>query len=154
MPYPFQIVQSGQRLFACEFTASRVVINTQRRAPRRRDGWNVGKGRRITVVEVTDHMPDTWFDRAGIPQRRAQGHRALHADRREHDESKEDRGSERVLEADDQDAALSTPRAERAAGEYKCVPFTEELLCDLRKSRSHSYLVVMILGTVRDSHQD
>src|SRR5215208_4115061 len=70
MPYPFQIVQSKDNvLFTYEFTsASRVVrINTQEKSPAPAwMGWNVGKwdGESL-VVEVTDHMPDTWFDRAG-----------------------------------------------------------------------------------------
>ena len=70
MPYPFQIVQSKDNvIFSYEFTsASRIVrVNSQEKSPAPAwMGWSMGKwdGESL-VIEVTDHMPDTWFDRAG-----------------------------------------------------------------------------------------
>src|SRR5687767_13900030 len=70
MPYPFQIVQSqNDVLMAYEFaSASRVIrMNTKELSPAPAwMGWSVGRWEGDTlVVEVTDHMPETWFDRAG-----------------------------------------------------------------------------------------
>ncbi len=70
MPYPFQIVQSQNNvLMAYEFaSASRVIrMNTKELSPAPAwMGWSVGRWEGDTlVVEVTDHMPETWFDRAG-----------------------------------------------------------------------------------------
>ena len=70
MPYPFQIVQSQDNvLMAYEFaSASRVIrINTKEQSPAPAwMGWSVGRWDGDTlVVEVTDHMEETWFDRAG-----------------------------------------------------------------------------------------
>jgi hypothetical protein len=70
MPYPFQIVQSKDNIvFSYEFTsASRIVrMNSQEKSPAPSWlGWSLGKwdGESL-VIEVTDHMPDTWLDRAG-----------------------------------------------------------------------------------------
>jgi hypothetical protein len=70
MPYPFQIVQSADNiLFTYEFaSASRVVrMNSQEKSPAPAwMGWSIGKwdGESL-VIEVTDHMEETWFDRAG-----------------------------------------------------------------------------------------
>lgn len=70
MPYPFQIVQSGDNiLMTYEFaSASRVVrLNSQEKSPAPAwMGWSVGHWDGETlVVDVTDHMEETWFDRAG-----------------------------------------------------------------------------------------
>ena len=70
MPYPFQIVQSQDNvLMAYEYaSASRVIrINTKEQSPAPAwMGWSVGRWDGDTlVVEVTDHMEETWFDRAG-----------------------------------------------------------------------------------------
>ena len=70
MPYPFQIVQSGDNiLMTYEFaSASRVVrMNSQEKSPAPAwMGWSVGRWDGETlVVDVTDHMEETWFDRAG-----------------------------------------------------------------------------------------
>jgi hypothetical protein len=70
MPFPFQIVQSTDTvLMAYEFTtASRVIrMNSMEksRAPSWM-GWSIGQWDGDTlVVDVTDQMEDTWFDRAG-----------------------------------------------------------------------------------------
>ena len=70
MPYPFQIVQSKDNiLMTYEFaSASRVVrMNSKETSPAPSwMGWSIGRWDAETlVIEVTDHMPDTWFDRAG-----------------------------------------------------------------------------------------
>ena len=70
MPYPFQIVQSADNvLMTYEFaSASRVVrMNSQEKSPAPAwMGWSIGRwdGESL-VVDVTDHMDETWFDRAG-----------------------------------------------------------------------------------------
>jgi hypothetical protein len=70
MPYPFQIVQSSDTiLMTYEFaSASRVVrMNSKEVSPAPAwMGWSVGRwdGDSL-VIEVTDHMEETWFDRAG-----------------------------------------------------------------------------------------
>ncbi len=70
MPFPFQIVQSANTiLMAYEFTsASRIVrMNSKERSPAPSwMGWAVGRWEGDTlVIDVTDQMEDTWFDRAG-----------------------------------------------------------------------------------------
>lgn len=69
-PFPFQIVQSKDDvLFTYEFaSASRVVrMNSEEKSPAPAwMGWSVGRWEGETlVVAVTDHMEETWFDRAG-----------------------------------------------------------------------------------------
>jgi hypothetical protein len=70
MPYPFQIVQSTDNiLMTYEFaSASRVVrFNASEKSPAPAwMGWSIGRWDGETlVIEVTDHMAETWFDRAG-----------------------------------------------------------------------------------------
>ena len=70
MPFPFQIVQSANTiLMAYEFTsASRIVrMNSKERSPAPSwMGWSVGRWEGDTlVIDVTDQVEDTWFDRAG-----------------------------------------------------------------------------------------
>ena len=70
MPYPFQIVQSNDTiLMTYEFaSASRVIrMNSKETSPAPAwMGWSIGRwdGESL-VIDVTDHMEDTWFDRAG-----------------------------------------------------------------------------------------
>jgi hypothetical protein len=69
-PFPFQITQSTNTvIMAYEFTsASRIVrMDSKEESPAPAwMGWNVGHWDGDTlVVDVTDQMPDTWFDRAG-----------------------------------------------------------------------------------------
>jgi hypothetical protein len=69
-PYPFQIVQSADNiLMTYEFaSASRIIrVNSAEKSPAPAwMGWSIGRwdGESL-VVEVTDHMEETWFDRAG-----------------------------------------------------------------------------------------
>ena len=70
MPYPFQIVQSPNTvLMAYEFnSASRVIrMNSTEKSPAPAwMGWSVGSWDGDTlVVDVTDQIEDTWFDRSG-----------------------------------------------------------------------------------------
>jgi hypothetical protein len=70
MPHPFQIVQSADNiLMTYEFaSASRIVrMNTQEKSPAPAwMGWSIGRWEGETlVIDVTDHMEETWFDRAG-----------------------------------------------------------------------------------------
>src|SRR6185295_10798634 len=71
MPAPFQIVQSTNTiLMAYEFnSASRVIrMNSTEQSPAPAwMGWSIGKWEGETlVVDVTDQMEETWFDRAEI----------------------------------------------------------------------------------------
>jgi hypothetical protein len=70
MPYPFQIVQSQNTvLMAYEFaSASRIVrMNSKEQSPAPAwMGWSTGRWDGDTlVIDVIDHMEETWFDRAG-----------------------------------------------------------------------------------------
>ena len=71
MPFPFQIVQTPDHiLFAYEFaSASRVIYMNRPDFEHPGDAW-MGHSRghwegQTLVVEVTNHVPDTWFDSAG-----------------------------------------------------------------------------------------
>jgi hypothetical protein len=70
MPYPFQIVQGKDTiLMASEFaSASRTIrFSTNAKSPAPAwMGWNMAKWDGDTlVVDVTDQVEETWFDRAG-----------------------------------------------------------------------------------------
>jgi hypothetical protein len=70
MPYPFQIVQGPDTIMmASEFaSASRTIrMNTKEKSPTDTwMGWSVGHWEGDTlVVDVTDQLDQTWFDRAG-----------------------------------------------------------------------------------------
>jgi hypothetical protein len=69
-PFPFQIVQSATTVvMSYEFAStSRIIrMNSKEESPAPAwMGWNVGRWEGDTlVVEVTDQMEETWFDRAG-----------------------------------------------------------------------------------------
>ena len=71
MPFPFQILQTPEHLlFAYEFAnASRIVYVDQPNFEAPIPGWmghNLAHWENDTlVIEVTDQVPDTWFDSAG-----------------------------------------------------------------------------------------
>jgi hypothetical protein len=136
MPYPFQIVQSKDTiLMTYEFgSASRIVrMNSQEKSPAPAwMGWSVGRfdGESL-VIDVIDQMAETWFDRAG------------------NHHSEELKVTERYTAIDDNtlqyEATIEDPKTfskpwkmsmplyrRREPNvqllEYKCVPFTEELL--------------------------
>jgi hypothetical protein len=70
MPYPFQIIEGTDTvLMASEFaSASRIIrMNSKDKSPAEAwMGWSVGHWEGDTlVVDVTDQIDQTWFDRAG-----------------------------------------------------------------------------------------
>ena len=70
MPYPFQIVQSTDRvLMIYEFASANRTIYLEDVGPAPVESWmghSIGHWDGDTlVVEVTDQIADTWFDRAG-----------------------------------------------------------------------------------------
>jgi hypothetical protein len=70
MPFPFQIIQSRDTiLMASEFaSASRTIrMNSKEKSPTDSwMGWSVGRWEGDTlVIDVTDQIDQTWFDRAG-----------------------------------------------------------------------------------------
>ena len=136
MPYPFQIVQSNDTiLFSYEYaSASRVVrLNNQEQSPAPAwMGWNVGRWEGETlVIDVTDHMPDTWFDRAGNYHSDAlkvtERYTAIDANTLQYEASIQD------PQVFSRPWKISMPLYRRREAnaqlmEYKCVEFTEELL--------------------------
>ncbi len=134
--FPFEIVQStGTVIMAYEFTsASRVIrMNTKEESPAPAwMGWNVGSWDGDTlVVDVTDQMPDTWFDRAGNFHSDA-----LHVTERF---TYVDRNTIDYTATIDDPKTFTRPwqvqmllyrRLEKNAQmmEFKCVPFVEELM--------------------------
>ena len=70
MPYPFQIVQSTNRIMiAFEFATAQRVINLDKQEPPLDDTWmgySAGRWDGDTlVVDTTNQLDQTWFDRAG-----------------------------------------------------------------------------------------
>jgi len=70
MPYPIQIVQGRDTmLMTSEFaSASRTIrMNSKEKSPTDSwMGWSIGRWEGdALVIEVTDQVPQTWFDRAG-----------------------------------------------------------------------------------------
>ncbi len=136
MPYPFQIVQSADSvLMTYEFaSASRIVrMNSQEKSPAPAwMGWSIGRwdGESL-VVEVSDHMAETWFDRAGNHHTEAlkvtERYTALDAVTLQYQATIEDPG---VYSAP---WTISMPLYRRREPgmqlmEYKCVEFAEELM--------------------------
>ena len=137
MPYPFQIVQSADNniLFTYEFaSASRVVrVDSQEKSPAPAwMGWSIGRWDGETlVIEVTDHMPDTWFDRSGNYHSEAlkvtERYTAIDANTLHYEATIED------PQVFSRPWKISMPLYRRREPnaqllEYKCVEFTEELL--------------------------
>ncbi len=136
MPYPFQIVQSGANvLMTYEFaSASRVIrMNSQEKSPAPAwMGWSIGRWDGETlVVEVTDHMEETWFDRAGNHHSDAlkvtERYTAIDANTLQYAATIED------AKVFARPWTISMPLHRRREAnmqlmEYKCVEFTEELL--------------------------
>jgi hypothetical protein len=145
MPFPFQIVQSANTiLMAYEFTsASRIIrMNSTEKSPAPAwMGWSIGRWDGDTlVIDVTDQMEDTWFDRAGNFHSEE-----LHVIERY---TPVDRNTIDYEAAIEDTKTFSRPwkmsmplyrRLEKNAQlmEYKCVPFVEELMYGhLRKQPS------------------
>jgi hypothetical protein len=136
MPYPFQIVQSADNvLFAYEFAStSRVVrMNSQEKSPAPAwMGWSLGRWDGETlVIDVTDHMEETWFDRAGNHHSDAlkvtERYTALDANTLQYEATMED---PKVFAKPWKISMPLYRRREPNARlmEYKCVEFAEELL--------------------------
>src|SRR5216684_8724789 len=136
MPYPFQIVQSANTvLMAYEFgTASRVVrMNSKEKSPAPAwMGWSIGRWEGETlVIDVTDQMEETWFDRAGNFHSAA-----LHVVERYTGVDRNTLNYEVTIEDPKvftrpwKMSMLLYRRLEKNAQlmEYKCVPFAEELM--------------------------
>ena len=136
MPYPFQIVQSGDTvLMTYEFaSASRVVrMNSQEKsqAPAWM-GWSLGRWDGETlVVDVTDQRDETWFDRAGNHHsdglKVTERYTPIDANTLQYEASMDD---PKVFSKPWTIRMPLYRRREPNARlmEYKCVEFTEELL--------------------------
>ena len=136
MPYPFQIVQSNDTiLFTYEFaSASRVVrINSEEKSPAPAwMGWSIGLWESETlVIDVTDQMPDTWFDRSGNHHSEAlkvtERYSAIDPNTLQYEATIED------PQVFSRPWKIRMPLYRRREPdmqlmEYKCVEFTEELL--------------------------
>ena len=136
MPYPFQIVQSADTvLFTYEYaSASRIVrMNSKEQSPAPAwMGWSVGRWDGETlVIDVTDHMEDTWFDRAGnyhgADLKVTERYTALDANTLQYEATIED---PKVFS---KPWKISMPLYRRREPniqlmEYKCVEFAEELM--------------------------
>jgi hypothetical protein len=136
MPYPFQIVQSTNTvLMAYEFsTASRIVrMNSKETSPAPAwMGWSIGSWDGETlVINVTDQVEDTWFDRAGNFHSEAlkvvERYTAIDANTLNYEVTLED------PEVFTRPWKISMPLYRRREPnaqlmEYKCVPFSEEIL--------------------------
>jgi len=136
MPYPFQIFHSpGYMLFAYQFAGAARIINLNERVESAIDSWmGVSNGRwdgDTLVVDVSGFNGEAWFDRAGN-----HASYALHVVERYTFVGPDEIDYEATLE-DPQ--SFSRPwkmsfRLYRHADpnahlmEFKCVPFTEELL--------------------------
>ena len=136
MPYPFQIVQSSSTiLMAYEFTsASRVIrMNSSLQSPVPAwMGWSIGRWEGETlVVEVTDHMEDTWLDRAGNfhsdALRVVERYTPIDPNTLDYEVTIED---PKVFTRPWKMRMLLYRHLEKNAQlmEYKCVPFAEELM--------------------------
>ncbi|MGC4081907.1 MAG: hypothetical protein QM736_07320 [Vicinamibacterales bacterium] len=135
-PFPFQIVQSpGTIMFSYEFaSASRIVrMDTKEKSPAPAwMGWNVGRWEGDTlVIDVTDQMEDTWFDRAGNYHSDAlhvvERFTPIDANTLKYEATIED---PKVFS---RPWTISMPlyrhrEANAQLMEYKCVPFAEELM--------------------------
>ncbi len=143
--FPFQIVQSSNTVvMSYEFaSASRIVrFNSKEESPAPAwMGWNVGRWDGDTlVVEVTDQMEETWFDRAGNYHSDAlkvtERFTPIDANTLKYEATMED---PKVFS---RPWTISMPLYRRREAnaqlmEYKCVPFAEELMYGhLRKKPS------------------
>ena len=136
MPYPFQIVQAADTvLMTYEFaSASRIVrLNSKEASPAPAwMGWSIGRWEGDTlVIDVTDHMEETWFDRAGNFHSDAlkvtERYSAIDANTLHYEATIED---PKVFS---RPWKMSMPLYRRREPnmqlmEYKCVPFAEELM--------------------------
>ena len=136
MPYPFQIVQSADNvLFTYEYaSASRIVrMNSQEKSPAPAwMGWSLGRWEGETlVIDVIDHMEETWFDRAGNHHsdqlKVTERYTAIDANTLQYEATIED---PKVFSKPWKMSMPLYRRREPNARlmEYKCVEFAEELM--------------------------
>jgi hypothetical protein len=137
MPFPFQIVQgsSNYLLFAYEFTSSTRVVRMDWKGDAPTDswmGWSRGRWEGDSlVIDVSGFRPETWFDRAGDFHSDA-----LHVVERYTPLSPYHMMYEATIEDPNvftRPWKISFPLYRRVEKnvqllEFKCVPFTEELL--------------------------
>jgi hypothetical protein len=137
MPFPFQIVQgtSPYILMAYEFTSATRIVRMDWKDPAPTDswmGWSRGRWDGDTlVVDVTGQREETWFDRAGDYHSDA-----LHVVERYTPVSPYHMMYEATIEDPNvftRPWKISFPLYRRMEKnlqllEFKCVPFTEELL--------------------------
>ena len=135
-PYPFQIVQSADTVvMTYEFaSASRLVrMKSAEKSPAPAwMGWSIGRWEgESLVVDVTDQMEETWFDRAGNHHSDAlkvtERYTALDANTLHYEATIDD---PKVFA---RPWKMSMPLYRRREAdvqlmEYKCVPFAEELM--------------------------
>ena len=136
MPYPFQIVQStGRVLVIYEYASANRNIYLEDVGPPPVDTWmghSVGRWDGDTlIVEVTDQLADTWFDRAGnfhgSALRVTERYTPISADHLQYEATIED------PDVFTRPWTISMPLYRRQEAdvqltEYKCVEFVEELL--------------------------
>lgn len=135
-PFPFEIVQSKDNvLFTYEFaSASRVVrMDSKEKSPSQAwMGWSIGRWDGETlVIEVTDHVPDTWFDRSGNWHSDAlkvtERFTAIDANTLNYEATMEDKNVfSKPWTIKMPLYRHREPNAQLL--EYKCVPFAEELM--------------------------
>jgi hypothetical protein len=136
MPFPFQIVQGTDKIItAYEFASASRVVNLDKVGPAPVDsymGWSVGRWEGDTlVVDVTGFNDKTWFDRAGNFHSEA-----LHVVERFTPASADLLNYEATIEDSKvftRPWKISFPlyrRRDKNAQflEFKCVPFSEELV--------------------------
>lgn len=135
-PFPFQIVQSADNiLMTYEFaSASRVIrMHSQEKSPAPAwMGWSIGRWDGETlVIDVTDQMEETWFDRAGNYHSDAlkvtERYTALDANTLQYEATIED------PKVYSRAWTMAMPLYRRREPnmqlmEYKCVEFAEELM--------------------------
>ena len=136
MPYPFQIVQSAENvIFTYEYaSASRIVrMNSQEKSPAPAwMGWSLGRWDGETlVIDVTDHMAETWFERAGNHHSDAlkvtERYTAIDANTLQYEATIDD--AKTFLKPWKISMPLYRRRETNARlMEYKCVEFAEELM--------------------------
>ena len=136
MPYPFQIVQSTNKIqmaYTFANAARTIHLDTVEGPPDDTYmGHSVGRWEGDTlVVDVTGFNGKNWFDRAGNFHSDALHlvERFTPISSRRHSVRGHDRGSERLHPpVANRDATLSPPGTEVSLIEYPCIEFSEEFL--------------------------
>ena len=136
MPYPFQVVQSTDKvMFVYEYAAASRTVNLKTPTPGLADSWMGHSNGRwdgdTLVVDVTDQVAETWFDRSGNFHSEAlhvvERYTPVSADRLDYEVTVED---PKVFTRPWKMSMPLYRRAEKNAQvmEYKCVEFVEELM--------------------------